>query len=150
MLLEHEVRDGTNKRRRPDRCRRREASTLGRGAQLGRNRARSGDRASWGARSNVGRGILAGRGEEGVKVADDLDWRAVVGDSRVGLERTGVGGEHGTAPDDVLGQVHVRLLRDVIHAEVVAPAVSGSILGLLVYVGPGGLEVGVLYHMRLE
>ena len=146
MLLEQEVRESTDKRRDPDRYRRLEASAaLGIGiSELGRNRASSGERPGWCARFHVGRGVLGGRGEEGVEVADELDWRAVVGRSRVSLERTGVGGEHRTAVDDVLGQVHVRLLGDVIDADVVTPAVRSSILGLFVYVGPSSLEVGVL------
>ncbi|SRR5258706_10189703 len=152
VLLDQEVRESTNKRRDPDRYRRLETSALGIGiGELGRNRASRGESPGWCARLNVRRGVLGGGGEECVKVADDLDWRAIEGRSRVSLERTGVGGEHRTAPNDVLGHVHVGSLGDVIDAEVVAPGVSGSILGLVVYVGPSSLEVGVLYmHARLE
>jgi len=143
--LEHEVRDSTNERRDPDGHRRLEASVgIGIG-ELRRDLAGNGDSARWCTFRNVGRGVLAGGGEEGVEVGEDLDWRAVGGLGRVGLERARVGGEHGTAVDDVLSQVHVRGLGDVVNVDVVAPGVSGSALGLLVYVGPRSLEIRVLY-----
>jgi hypothetical protein len=154
--LEHEVRDGANQRRDPHGCRRLEASAgLGRrvAGELGRSLASSRDTARWGTRGNIRRGVLAGRSEEGVEVAEDLDWRAVGRCSRVGLHRARVGSIHGTAVDDVLGQVHVRRLGDVVDADVVAPVVSGRVLGLLVYVGPSSFEIGALHiqdEMRNE
>ena len=74
VLLEHEVRESTNKRHDADRYRRLEAS-VGLGiTELGRNLARNWESASRCARSNVRWGVLGGRGEEGVEVFKDLDW----------------------------------------------------------------------------
>ena len=146
--LEHKVGDSTNKRGYPDGYRRLEAGAArwSRVGELGCGCTCVRDCAGGGAlRNNARRGVLARRCEERVEVANELDRRVVRCHSRVCLETAGVGGEHSTVPHDVLGQVHVGFLGNAIDAHVVAPRVSRSVLGLVVYVGPCSLEIGVLY-----
>ena len=81
--------------------------------------------------------------EKGGDIADELEGAVVGSLGAAHVLHTGVRREVEASPKNVLSDVDVIVLRNVGDRNCVAPLLRGSTSGLVLNVGPGGLEIGI-------